>query len=127
MALIECPECGELISEKATKCPHCGITKKEIKKKHLKDKVATASFPIVMLIMGIVSYVMVIGHDWSGDPFIGDLTYWAYCCGQVGLVFCLLFFFCLYCTKKIIKDVSDGFYYCLCYFYFSHTSSLFCC
>lgn len=25
MALIKCPECGNLISDKAEKCPHCGI------------------------------------------------------------------------------------------------------
>lgn len=25
MALIECPECGEEISEKAEACPNCGV------------------------------------------------------------------------------------------------------
>lgn len=25
MALIKCPECGNSISDKAEKCPHCGI------------------------------------------------------------------------------------------------------
>ena len=25
MALIKCPECGNLISDKAEKCPHCGV------------------------------------------------------------------------------------------------------
>lgn len=25
MALIKCPECGNQISDKAEKCPHCGI------------------------------------------------------------------------------------------------------
>lgn len=25
MALIDCPECGEEISEKAESCPHCGV------------------------------------------------------------------------------------------------------
>ena len=25
MALITCPECGSLISDKAEKCPHCGL------------------------------------------------------------------------------------------------------
>ena len=25
MALIKCPECGKSISDKAEKCPHCGI------------------------------------------------------------------------------------------------------
>lgn len=25
MALIKCPECGNRISDKANKCPHCGL------------------------------------------------------------------------------------------------------
>lgn len=25
MALIKCPECGNSISDKAAKCPHCGV------------------------------------------------------------------------------------------------------
>ena len=25
MALIKCPECGQQISDKAEKCPHCGL------------------------------------------------------------------------------------------------------
>lgn len=25
MALINCPECGESISDKSTACPHCGL------------------------------------------------------------------------------------------------------
>ena len=25
MALIKCPECGNSISDKANKCPHCGL------------------------------------------------------------------------------------------------------
>lgn len=25
MTLIECPECGEEISDKAESCPHCGV------------------------------------------------------------------------------------------------------
>jgi len=28
MALIKCPECGNLISDKAEKCPHCGVPAK---------------------------------------------------------------------------------------------------
>ncbi len=26
MAIINCPECGKDISDKATSCPHCGVT-----------------------------------------------------------------------------------------------------
>ena len=28
MALIKCPECGNSISDKAEKCPHCGLPAK---------------------------------------------------------------------------------------------------
>ena len=28
MALINCPECGNSISDKAEKCPHCGVPAK---------------------------------------------------------------------------------------------------
>ena len=26
MALINCPECGRQVSDKAAVCPHCGVT-----------------------------------------------------------------------------------------------------
>lgn len=32
MAMRSCPECGKKISSKATKCPHCGISREEIQK-----------------------------------------------------------------------------------------------
>ena len=32
MALIKCPNCGQDISDKAEKCPHCGWEKKREKK-----------------------------------------------------------------------------------------------
>ncbi len=30
MALVKCAECNNLVSNKATKCPHCGYTPKGI-------------------------------------------------------------------------------------------------
>ena len=30
MALINCPKCGGVVSDKATKCPHCGSSTKEV-------------------------------------------------------------------------------------------------
>ncbi len=33
MAMIQCPQCGESISEKAPKCVHCGLTLTEEPKK----------------------------------------------------------------------------------------------
>ena len=88
MALNECPECGELISSKAAKCPHCGITQKEIKKKRLQEKILTVSFPIFMLVLISGLLEVVSGHDWRGDPSIGNLPYWAYWCGYFGIIYC---------------------------------------
>ena len=31
MALIKCSKCGGLLSDKATKCPHCGCSIEEVK------------------------------------------------------------------------------------------------
>lgn len=88
MALNECPECGELISSKAAKCPHCGITIKEIKKKRLKEKILTVSFPVGMLFLSVISLEEVFGRNWSGDPSIGNLPYWACWCGILGSIYC---------------------------------------
>lgn len=30
MALIQCPECGKEVSDKARKCPHCGYPLEDI-------------------------------------------------------------------------------------------------
>ncbi|MCM1233354.1 MAG: zinc ribbon domain-containing protein [Ruminococcus flavefaciens] len=32
MALINCPECGNEVSDQADSCPHCGMTLKEAQK-----------------------------------------------------------------------------------------------
>lgn len=39
MALIQCPECGRQVSDKARKCPHCGCPLEELEKKEpVKEK-----------------------------------------------------------------------------------------
>ena len=35
--LISCPECGELISDKASSCPHCGLPEEDIIKESAKE------------------------------------------------------------------------------------------
>ena len=37
MALIKCPECGHMVSDKATKCPKCGCPTKEATVPHQED------------------------------------------------------------------------------------------
>ena len=39
MALINCPECGKEVSDKADTCPNCGLAvKKELKNQKEKEK-----------------------------------------------------------------------------------------
>ena len=38
MALIKCPECGNSISDKAAKCPHCGVPAEYFSKTSIVDK-----------------------------------------------------------------------------------------
>ena len=37
MALVKCPKCGGLLSDKAAKCPHCGCTIEEVKASEPKE------------------------------------------------------------------------------------------
>lgn len=66
MALINCPECGKEISDKAASCPGCGFPTKNIS-----PKLQTASktnswyktrfsFGVTSLIIGILFFIMVI-------------------------------------------------------------------
>ena len=38
MALIKCPECGNSISDKAEKCPHCGMPSEYFSKQPVMDE-----------------------------------------------------------------------------------------
>ena len=109
MALNECPECGELISSKAAKCPHCGITIKEIKKKRLKEKILTVSFSVGMLFLSVISLEEVFGRNWSGDPSIGNLPYWAYWCGILGSIYCFGVFIAFIVRKILGLSASKTF------------------
>lgn len=60
MSLINCPNCGKRISDKANICPKCGsiIKKKIIKKKHIK---AIKKMIIILTIIGIILVLSVLG------------------------------------------------------------------
>ena len=56
MALIKCPECGKEISEKATKCPNCGIS--FINTCLIKMKISVVVFIIsIIVIIGCSIYI----------------------------------------------------------------------
>ena len=56
MALIKCPECGKEISDKATKCPNCGIN--FINTCLIKMKISVVVFIIsIIVIIGCSLYI----------------------------------------------------------------------
>ena len=68
MALIQCTECGQLISEKATKCPHCGapIQKQEISKYWViesSNKRNTWGFFLLVVLIGGIAYFAIDSND----------------------------------------------------------------
>lgn len=59
MALIKCSECGKDISEKAKKCPHCGVKPKK-KTKNKLTHILKIIIAIILLIAIIVTIIVVI-------------------------------------------------------------------
>lgn len=68
MALINCPECGKEISDRAGKCPHCGCpigedTSQKAKEKKPKNKkviIAISCAIVVLIAAGLTVYTLVI-------------------------------------------------------------------
>lgn len=64
MSMINCPECGEKISDKAESCPHCGCPQSEFKGAFLKpDKHSMNYCPKCGAIMHGVFNCSYCGHD----------------------------------------------------------------
>lgn len=57
MALIECSECGAKVSDRATRCPHCGNRK----------SVAGIVFLWVFIVLVVVVFVMAIVSRQKAD------------------------------------------------------------
>lgn len=91
MALINCPQCGKSISDKAVKCPHCGVTfNKENthsipqdsnptvvdeQNKGLSDNSGKAffvTFYIAIIMLGLVTYVY---NHFSTKDEVADLSH----------------------------------------------------
>lgn len=84
MALIKCSECGKEISDKARKCPNCGIdfikeknkeTNKKIKEE-IKNKIPLAKKIIIIVVSVIIGYfVLESSIDFIGET-IATMKYW---------------------------------------------------
>ena len=68
MALINCPECGKEVSDKATSCPKCGAPteygKKETKKERIKKKGNVQGAGCLIMILALI-----LGFTVLGIPF----------------------------------------------------------
>lgn len=76
MALISCPECSNTVSDKAEKCPHCGVA---ISRSFEVDAIGTALtttqltskrlklHSIISLIAAAVGFIWMISHSESPD------------------------------------------------------------
>lgn len=58
MALIECEECGQLISDKARACPNCGNPVKRLKKNRMIPIKAKHKYKIFLLLSIIVALII---------------------------------------------------------------------
>ena len=56
MALIKCKECGRKISNKAKKCPHCGVTLIEKEKTNKNLKIILIA-TLIIIIVGVMSFL----------------------------------------------------------------------
>lgn len=50
MALIKCKECGQKISSKAKKCPHCGVPLIEKEKTNINLRIILIAIPIIVIV-----------------------------------------------------------------------------
>lgn len=60
MALIKCPECGQQVSDRAKKCPHCGYvlttpTSNSTKRNRNKRWIIIAVLVLILIIVGVAS------------------------------------------------------------------------
>jgi predicted nucleic acid-binding Zn ribbon protein len=76
MAVIECPECGEDVSDKAEKCVHCGFVmneKKQKKKPNLKLVIPIVAV-VILIVIAIVIVVIKTGNGNVNLPFVEKET-----------------------------------------------------
>lgn len=80
MALIDCPECGNKLSDKVNDCPHCGYPLNEqeslILNKELQKKVAKILIVVFLLISSVyVNKNILLGDDKKAYDHIVSVAY----------------------------------------------------
>lgn len=55
MALIKCKECGQKISNKAKKCPHCGVPLIEKEKININLRIILIA-TLIIITVGVMSF-----------------------------------------------------------------------
>lgn len=64
--IIQCPECGEKVSDKVKKCPHCGV---RLKNKSYAGLIYTFLALIIVLVLGGIFYFKYLQHQHEEDKF----------------------------------------------------------
>ncbi len=94
MAMIQCPECGKAVSDRAESCPNCGygISKHFIniylgekkrqwqeKKKHITDRLKQpkiiGAIVTIMLLVGIMGTISIVSNNRKRSGYFDDVTW----------------------------------------------------
>ena len=60
--MITCPECGKRISDKAAKCPHCGIPREDmVKERERQNKQSCSSCGCIIFIVLLILIIKAAG------------------------------------------------------------------
>jgi hypothetical protein len=76
MALINCPECKRLISDKVKACPHCGYPFTKNNDTSPQKKIRTVLFIFPCLIAALLFFIVIITQTWAGSWDEGFNTSW---------------------------------------------------
>lgn len=115
MALINCPECGHLMSDTSKKCPNCGYKKK--RSIHLNKKAFLGAF---FFILGLACVFFAWNNVFNDFPYYGDgpIVIWddfmtsnllfGLICMPLSVIFFVLsgkFFSCLFQKSTLIGNI----------------------
>lgn len=105
MALINCPECGKEISDKAESCPNCGyvLVKKidEPPKNLLKEKQSHPILGIPLVLLGIVCFLFGLFTLPTIFGFAGLISFGVLFSGGYGLIVGSRKGACPYCGQEV--------------------------
>lgn len=85
MALIDCPECGERVSNVTRMCPHCGFHRgevdeeqlQELQRRKLRDRIyhlKMASYAVMTLFLAAFGWYWWESGDFQQQPSAGPLA-----------------------------------------------------